>query len=438
MDRRKFLKGTVAAAGSFALASCLGGGKSSSRGKCGSGIMTCRINPKTGESVSLLGYGCMRWPLIEDESGNKVPDQEGVNALVDKAIASGVNYFDTAPVYHRGLSERVTGEALSRHPRESFAIATKMSNFREYGYEESVGMYRDSFKELKVDYIDYYLLHSVGRSLEDFNARFIDNGILDFLVAERQEGRIRNLGFSFHGGRQVFDQLMSLHAKYHWDFVQIQLNYVDYYTGDARYLYEELASRDIPVVVMEPLLGGRLAKVPKFVSVTMQEKNPSGSIASWAFRFCGSLPKVLTVLSGMTYVEHLEDNLKTFSPLEHLSEEDTDFLDVIAAKLSAYPVIPCTGCDYCVPCPYGIDIPGIFAHYNKCVNEGDIAVSGYPDYSRARRRYLASYAREILPANQADKCIGCGQCLRRCPQEINIPEEMVRLDRYVESLKQNG
>lgn len=438
MDRRKFLKGTVAAAGSFVLASCLDGEKSSSRKKHGEGSMTCRTNPKTGESVSLLGYGCMRWPLIEDESGNKVPDQEGVNALVDKAIASGVNYFDTAPVYHHGLSERVTGEALSRHPRESFVIATKMSNFSKSGYEDSVGMYRDSFKELKVDYIDYYLLHSVGRSLEDFNARFVDNGILDFLVAERQKGRIRNLGFSFHGGLPVFDQLMSLHGKYHWDFVQIQLNYVDYYTGDARYLYEELARRDIPVIVMEPLLGGRLAKVPRFVSAAMQEKDPSGSIASWAFRFCGSFPKVLTVLSGMTYKEHLEDNLKTFSPLEPLSEKDKEFLDGIAAKLSSYPVIPCTGCDYCVPCPYGIDIPGIFAHYNKCVNEGDIAVSGYPDYSRARRRYLASYAREILPANQADKCIGCGQCLRRCPQEINIPEEMVRLDRYVESLKQNG
>lgn len=438
MDRRMFLKGAVAAAGSFALASCLGGEKSSSRKEQGKGDMTCRINPKTGGSVSLLGYGCMRWPVIEDESGNKVPDQEEVNALVDRAIASGVTYFDTAPVYHRGLSERVTGEALSRHPRESFTIATKMSNFRKFSYEESVGMYRDSFKELKVDYIDYYLLHSVGRSLGDFNARFMDNGVLDFLIAERQKGRIRNLGFSFHGGLPVFDHLMSLHGKYHWDFVQIQLNYVDYYTGDARYLYEELARRDIPVVVMEPLLGGRLAKVPRFVSATMQEKDPSGSIASWAFRFCGSFPKILTVLSGMTYMEHLEDNLKTFSPLDPLSEKDMDFLAGIAAKLSSYPVIPCTGCSYCVPCPYGIDIPGIFAHYNKCVNDGDIAVAGYPDYSRARRRYLASYAREILPANQADKCIGCGQCLRRCPQEINIPEEMVRLDRYVESLKQNG
>ena len=432
------MKGAVAAAGSFALTSCLGGEKSSSRKEQGKGDMTCRINPKTGVSVSLLGYGCMRWPVVEDESGNKVPDQEEVNTLVDRAIASGVTYFDTAPVYHRGLSERVTGEALSRYPRESFTIATKMSNFRKFSYEESVGMYRDSFKELKVDYIDYYLLHSIGRSLEDFNARFMDNGVLDFLAAERQKGRIRNLGFSFHGGLPVFDHLMSLHGKYHWDFVQIQLNYVDYYTGDARYLYEELARRDIPVVVMEPLLGGRLAKVPRFVSATMQEKDPSGSIASWAFRFCGSFPKVLTVLSGMTYMEHLEDNLRTFSPLEPLSEKDMDFLAGITAKLSSYPVIPCTGCSYCVPCPYGIDIPGIFAHYNKCVNDGDIAVAGYPDYSRARRRYLASYAREILPANQADKCIGCGQCLRRCPQEINIPEEMVRLDRYVESLKQNG
>ena len=201
--------------------------------------MTYRVNPSTGDSVSLLGYGCMRWPtrpVANGTEGEDEIDQETVNTLVDKAIAHGVNYFDTSPAYCKGRSEEATGIALSRHPRDKYFIATKLSNFATdtWSREESMEMYRNSFKYLRTDHIDYLLLHAVGMGGSDgdgmppFNGRYIDNGMLDFLVKEREAGRIRNLGFSYHGDVRVFDYLLSQHDKYKWDFVQIQLNYLDW------------------------------------------------------------------------------------------------------------------------------------------------------------------------------------------------------------------
>ncbi|MDE6271332.1 MAG: aldo/keto reductase, partial [Muribaculaceae bacterium] len=237
--------------------------------------MTHRVNPTTGDSVSLLGYGCMRWPTKKVE-GEDVLDQEEINRLVDTALKHGVNYFDTSPAYCRGKSEEATGIALARHPRDSYYIATKLSNFSPstWSREASLAMYHDSFKNLQTDYIDYLLLHGVGMGgMEQLNARYIDNGVLDYLMAEREAGRIRNLGFSYHGDVEVFDWLLENHDKYRWDFVQIQLNYVDWkHAGEinprntnAEYLYGELEKRGIPAVIMEPLLGGRLAAMPDHI-----------------------------------------------------------------------------------------------------------------------------------------------------------------------------
>ncbi len=410
------------------------------------GEMTCRITPKTGERVSILGYGCMRWPT--DENGDI--DQEQVNRLVDFAIAHGVNYFDTSPAYCKGMSERATGIALSRHPRDKWVVATKLSNFAPstWSREASMAMYRNSFKELQVDRIDYMLLHAVGMgsdAMREFESRYIDNGMLDFLLSEREAGRIGNLGFSYHGDIAVFDRLLAEHDKYKWDFVQIQLNYVDWRHGreldprsnDAEYLYGELQKRGIPAIIMEPLLGGRLSNVHDHIAAELRERRNDRSVASWAFRFAASPEGVLTVLSGMTYMEHLRDNLATYSPLEPLSEEESEFLKRMAQALLRYPTIPCNDCKYCMPCPYGLDIPGILLHYNRCVNEGRLpSSSGDENYRRARREFLIGYDRSVPRLRQADHCIGCKECVRHCPQRIDIPAQMRRIDRFVEDLKQ--
>ena len=447
MDRREFLK----IAGAGAAAATLSGCASKRGGKAPVEVptdkMTYRRNPKTGEQVSLLGYGCMRWPFIsgqDGESSAEIIDQQAVNELVDCALAHGVNYFDTAPFYCRALSEKATGIALGRHPRGSYYIATKMSNMGLAGrglspsesYEASLQIYRNSFESLQTDYIDYYLLHAVGRSIDNFKERFEDNGVLDFLLREREAGRIRNLGFSFHGDLATYDYLLSLHERVHWDFVQIQLNYYDYKANKADYLYSELEKRGIPAVIMEPLLGGRLADLGGHLGERLQQRRPQESVASWAFRFAGTFPGVLTVLSGMSYMEHLQDNIRTYSPLDPCSEDELALLANTAELMLKYPTVPCTGCQYCMPCPYGIDIPGIFAHYNKCINEGNISASSQDEnYRKARRAFLVGYDRSVPKLRQASHCIGCGRCVSHCPQGIKIPSQLHKIDHYIEKLK---
>ena len=455
INRRDFLKivgaGTVTA--TTALYGC--GNKNGSQNKNNlqtDGAMTYRRNPH-GDDVSLLGYGCMRWPTRKNAEGKGDElDQETINELVDYAIAHGVNYFDTSPAYCKGQSEKATGIALSRHPRNKYFIATKLSNFAPstWSREASLAMYHNSFRELQVDYIDYMLLHGVGMGndgMKEFEARYIDNGMLEFLMEERRAGRIRNLGFSYHGDIKVFDYLLSRHDYYQWDFVQIQLNYLDWKHAkeinsrntNAEYLYNELDKRHIPAIIMEPLLGGRLSKVHDHIVARFKQREPDRSVASWAFRFAGTFPNVLTVLSGMTYIEHLQDNLLSFSPLQALSEEELRFLFDTADLMMQYPTIPCNDCKYCMPCPYGIDIPAILLHYNKCINEGHIPGSSQAEiYREARRAFLFGYGRSVPRLRQASHCIGCRQCEPHCPQIIPIASEMRRIDSFVENLKQGN
>jgi predicted aldo/keto reductase-like oxidoreductase len=402
--------------------------------------MTYRINHNTGDKVSLLGYGCMRWPLRTNADGEEEVDQEAVNQLVDYAIAHGVNYFDTAPVYVRGWSEKATGIALSRHPRDKYFIATKSS--RSNTLESGIAMYRKSMEDLQVDYIDYYLLHNVGRSIEDFETRYIKNGLLDFLIKEREAGRIRNLGWSFHGIAEGFDHVLNMGVK--WDFCLIQLNYQDWHhaTGmniNAEYLYAELVKKNVPAIVMEPLLGGRLARVPVQALTVMKEINPDDSAATWAFRYAGTPENVLSVLSGMVYMEHLQENIRAYSPLKPLSEEEYKALEQVTQILVNDEYVQCTECQYCMPCPYGIDIPGTFAHYNRCISERNMPKDTQDEnYRKARRAFLIGYDRSVPKLRQANHCINCDQCITKCPQRINIPEEMYKIDRFVEQLKIDG
>ena len=448
INRRDFLK-VLGATGLAGGAAAISGCKNVSSTE-GNGEMTCRVNPGTGDKVSLLGYGMMRLPQTGDTADAPI-DQEMVNRQIDYALKHGINYFDTSPAYCKGLSEKATGDALKRYDRSSYFIATKLSNFapETWSREASIEMFENSLKELQTDYVDYLLLHAIGTGsgMKEFYSRFIDNGILDYLVEQKVAGRIRNLGFSYHGDVAVFDRALAWHdeGKYHWDFVQIELNYLDWEHAkqinpentDAKYLYAELHKRHIPVVVMEPLLGGRLAKVPDFISTKLRQREPERSIASWAFRFAGTPEDVLCVLSGMTYMEHLIDNTRTFSPLVPISEEENRFLMGVASDIVDLKNIPCTGCQYCMPCPYGLNIPAIFAHYNKCINEGNFPNHGPedPDYKRARRAFLIGYDRSVPKLRQASHCIACGQCVSHCPQRIAIPAQMRKIDKFVEKLK---
>ena len=455
ISRRNFLK--IMGGGAVATAAVMAGCKSKTESKAVKeyqkqveppvGKMTYRTNPKNGDKVSILGYGMMRLPSKTENEADF--DQEMINKQVDYAIEHGMNYFDTSPVYCQGKSEACTGIALSHHKREEYFVATKLSNFNPalQSHEASVQMYQNSMKELQVDYIDYYLLHAVGGSMEEFNKRYVDNGMMDFLMKEREAGRIRNLGFSFHGKQEVFDEVLALDDKYHWDFVQIELNYLDWNFAneisnnnvDASYLYDELQKKGIPAVIMEPLLSGRLNNLPQYLATELKQQDPERSVASWAFRYAGTPEGVLTVLSGMTYMEHLKDNLLTYCPLEPLSETEQRFLDRdVAERIVGLENIPCNDCKYCMPCPYGIDIPAIFVHYNKCKNDGTLPRQKMDEeYFKLRRKYLIGLDRAVPRMRQADHCIGCGQCEPHCPQSIKIPRELQKISKLVENLRQN-
>ena len=401
--------------------------------------MTYRVKHGSGDKVSLLGFGMMRLP----------DDQDEINRLVDYAIAHGVNYFDTAPVYKGGHSEEMTGIALSRYPSDKYFVATKMSNQRDSMWllDDARKMYENSFSKLRVDYIDYYLLHSIGGGgVETLRARFLDNGLLEFLLKEREAGRIRHLGFSYHGDVSAFDFLLDHQDEYHWDFAQIQMNYLDWrhaslnksgwkQDADAEYLYDKLEKTGVQAVVMEPLRGGALARLDDELYQQLTALRPHDTPASWAFRWVGSHPNILTTLSGMNQMSHLEENVRTFSPLEPCTEAENKILEEIADVMAGFPVIPCTTCRYCMPCPFGVDIPGNFSYYNEAVAQKILPL---PDKQAAdymtRKQQFADGMRQALPdvSTWATQCTDCESCLSKCPQQIRIPNQMARI---VETLR---
>lgn len=408
-----------------------------------SGPMTMRKGAH-GDDISLLGFGMMRLPTVDGRHANThhggssaAIDRDEVYAQVDYALDHGVNYFDTSPAYCRGESEGVTGDALARHPRERYKIATKFSNFSpsQYPIDKGKEMYGNSRKLLHVDVIDYYLLHAVGMGgFDTFKKRYVENGAIEFCLRERDAGRIRNLGFSFHGDKRAWEWLMERHDKYQWDFVQIQLNYVDwrhaYETNkrnqDGIYLYGECAKRNIPVVVMEPLLGGRLARFNYALAEKLVPLDPEATLAKWALRFAGHFPKVMTVLSGMTYREHLEENCAIYSPFKPLSDKELEVLEEAAKAFLADKTVPCNTCNYCMPCPYGLDIPGIFTCYNSALSQE----------RQDGRAFLAEYESAIPYLRGANHCTGCGLCVPHCPQSIDVPKEMRHIESLVEAIKE--
>lgn len=411
-------------------------------------MMTSRYTVD-GKKVSLLGYGAMRLPTVDGGHANNwvkdgytasAIDQELLNRQVKTLLDGGVTYFDTSPAYCRGESEAALGLALkaSGYGRKDYILATKLSNFapQQYPLAACKAMFESSLKALQTDSIDNYLLHSVGNGgFETFKKRYVENGAADWCAELRAQGRIKNLGFSYHGAKEALDWCLERHDKYHWDFVQIQMNYVDWRHAkevnernlDAKYLYETLAKMDIPVVIMEPLLGGRLARYNYALAQTLTPLDPEATLAKWALRFCGTFPKVMTVLSGMTRTEHIEENLATFSPLKPCSEAELDALERAAQAYLSLNTIPCNSCNYCMPCPYGLDIVALLQFRNSV-----LAAKTTPGAKEILKNYAKAVPEEL---RRADHCTGCGRCSPHCPQSIDIPREIAAIDEWIDDMK---
>jgi predicted aldo/keto reductase-like oxidoreductase len=332
--------------------------------------------------------------------------------MVDFAIEQGINYFDTAYNYHGCTSEAFIGPALSRHPRDSFNLATKMPVWMIETRGQMEAIFAEQLRKCRVDWFDFYLIHNFSSKNI---AREEELRVYEYLSERKRDGRIRRLGFSMHDSTQVFRSVVD---KYDWDFVQLQINYMDWDGQDARGKYEYAVSRGLQVAVMEPVRGGALANLSDESSKIFRITSPKASVASWAIRFAASLPGVFVVLSGMSNLEQMRDNIATVSPLAPLSESERG---VIERALGAYrrsAAIPCTACRYCMDCPFGVDIPELISIYNRHRERGGSV-------------YLALDCRVLGPERQASRCTSCGRCVKLCPQGLDIPALMRAIDEFV-------
>lgn len=365
------------------------------------------------EEISLLGYGCMRFPKIQEDKPEI--DKEKSQKLIDYAYEHGVNYFDTAYPYHGGLSELFIGEALKKYPRESFYLATKMPPWDIKTTEDAERIFEEQLKKCQVSYFDFYLLHNMNT--ENFK-HFEDLKAYELLSRKKAEGKIRYLGFSFHDTPKRLKTFVQAHD---WDFAQIQLNYLDWEFQDAKGQYEILADNGIPVIVMEPVRGGALATLCDGAKELLLAKNPKDSVASWAIRYAASLPNVLTVLSGMSDMAQVQDNVATVTNFKPLDEGEREVLDKALELYKESRTVPCTGCSYCMPCPAGVDIPQIFAIYNQyCV-------------SRDKGAFIDSY-QELEESKRAHNCVNCKKCMEHCPQSIKIPNMLDEAGTFASTL----
>ncbi len=361
--------------------------------------------------IGKLGFGFMRLPLIERD-GEQIIDIEQAKQMVDIFMEAGFTYFDTARGYHLGKSEGALKEALvDRYPRESFQIASKLPAWASKGADHSRAMFDKSLRETGAGYFDFFLMHNMG---EGRTKAFDEQGIWDFLFEKKDAGLIRNLGLSFHDKADVFAEVLDSHPPV--DFVQLQINYADWENSlvESRKCYEVARERNLPVIVMEPVKGGSLVRLPAAAADVLRAANPDVSIASWGLRFAASLPGVLTVLSGMSTPDQVRDNVKTMTELGPLTEDERAALEQVRAILAAIPTVPCTSCQYCVEgCPEGINIPVVLNALNVVTLFDDMAMaSNEYDWRTADAR--------------ASSCIECGACENACPQHIAIIDELKR------------
>ena len=365
-------------------------------------------NERLKAETSLLGFGAMRLAV----SGDGTIDYKTSGEMIDKAVAGGVNYFDTAYVYHSQKSEIFLGEALvSRYPRDSFYLATKLPTFRLSKAEEMEQMLDESLRRLQTDYIDFYLLHSLHGDTWQKMKSF---GVADFIGKAKKSGKIRRIGFSSHATPEDLQKIIDEYPD--WEFLQIQLNYADWDTEPGiRECYEIAAKAGIPIAIMEPVRGGGLANPDAPAVKKISELLPAGvTPAAVAFRWAAEREGVYTILSGMSDVSQVEENLAVFSPIRPLSDLERAAIDETVRVMKGFPTVPCTACGYCLDgCPQNIPIDDLFGGFNSYL------------YYKNTRHFLQFYPRE---GSRASDCVGCGACSDVCPQRIDVPAELKRVD----------
>lgn len=367
--------------------------------------MDYRNLEKLGINTSLLGFGCMRFPKHRDGSINR----EKAAQLIDLAYQNGVNYYDTAYNYHEGNSEEFTGSALAKYDRSSFYLATKLPQWLVHSLEDAEGIFKKQLERLQMDYIDFYLLHALNRKAFD---KLVSLGVLELVDRLKKEGKIRYIGFSFHDDYEAFSYILNYRD---WDFCQIQLNYMDTETQAGMKGYELATRKNVPVIIMEPVKGGNLAKLPDSVTKHFRAIDPDKSTASWALRWVGSLPNVKVVLSGMSNEKQVRDNLNTYEAFQPLKEAEYKAVEAAAKSLRKRVKNGCTACSYCMPCPSGVDIPSNFGIWNE--------------YGIYRNPWEAKWVwtNQIKEEAKAKNCIECGLCEEHCPQKIQIRTDLKKL-----------
>jgi len=365
---------------------------------------------------SLLGFGCMRFPKIDPDKPDI--DEELASKMLDEAYQAGVNYFDTAYPYHQKLSEPFVGKALKKYPRDSFYLATKMPGWEIKNVDDAKRIFHEQLDRLQTTYIDFYLCHALSK--EGFKV-YQEPGVMDFLYQMKEEGKIKHLGFSFHDTPDVLDHIIH---QYEWDFVQLQLNYLDWDFQNAKKQYQIVKDYGVPVIVMEPVRGGTLANLCEESREILNNAKPDQSIASWAIRYAASKDQVMVVLSGMSNLEQTRDNIQTLTDFEPISKAEQKTIDQALKVFLDKNLIPCTNCKYCMPCPEGVDIPKVFKIYNQyALNHFDQA-------------FIRNYEK-LKPSERAENCIACGHCLEHCPQNIAIPQRMEEIEALYQELKKN-
>lgn len=357
--------------------------------------------------VSRLGLGNMRLPCktSDKRESNPLIDYDKAQQIVDMAYQNGVNYFDTAYMYHGGESEKFIGQALKKYPRNTYFLADKLPIWMCETSEDMDGIFNKQLERTGIDSFDFYLLHSLDKSAFERCEKF---GAYDFILKKQAEGLVKNIGFSFHG---TVDDLEEIVAAHHWDFAQIQMNYLDWKNQDAKTQYQILTDAGIPIIVMEPVRGGKLADLPKNAESIFKQSAPNSSVASWAIKFVASFDNVMTILSGMNSLEQMEDNLNSLTDFVPFTENEFKICENVASIINKNDVIPCTGCDYCSDCPKGVKISTVFDIYNRFKTGELTEFQAKDEYNK------------LVDANHT-KCIKCGKCKEHCPQNIDIPNEL--------------